>query len=112
LKAIKIQIVKFISDDQSGFVECRFYDAMNKEHIVQDKVPIVTDKLLDANSAYPQDGIIACEIVNERKNTDEKIIVTVDTSRPWGVDTIEGITQFDLFEEQLTELERLPSAGI
>ncbi|MEO6723233.1 MAG: hypothetical protein ABIN67_22900 [Ferruginibacter sp.] len=62
--AIKIKILKFISDDQPGFVECSFFDALNKEHIVQDKVPIVTEKYLDANSKYPQDGIIACEIVS------------------------------------------------
>ena len=83
MKAIKIQIVKFINTNQPGFVECRFYDAMNKEHIIQDKVPIVTDKLLDVNSEYPQEGVIACEIINQRKNTDEKIIVTVDTSKPF-----------------------------
>lgn len=70
------------------------------------KVPVITPENLDANSIYPQDGIIACEIVNTRKNQDGKIIVTVDASKPWGIDTIEGITQFDIFEEQLIELER------
>ena len=105
LKAIKVQIVKYISDHQPGFVECRFYDAMNKEHIVEEKVAVVTDKFLDANSEYPQDGIIACEIINEWKNRDGKIIITVDTSQPWAVETIEEITKFDLFEEQLTDLE-------
>lgn len=42
--ALKIQITKFISDDQPGFVECSFFDVFNKKHIVQDKVSIVTDK--------------------------------------------------------------------
>ncbi len=59
MKAIRIKITSFISDDNPGFVECKFYDASNKEHIVQDKVPIVTDKYLDANSEYPQDGIVS-----------------------------------------------------
>lgn len=73
MKAIKIQIVKLISNDQPCFVECRFYDAMNKEHIIQDKVPIITDKLLNANSEYPQEEIIACVIINERKITEETV---------------------------------------
>jgi len=71
---------------------------------VQEKVPVVTDKLLDAGSAYPQDGVIACEIVTGRKNTAGKMIFTVDTLKPWDVATLEGTTQFDVFEEQLTEL--------
>jgi hypothetical protein len=105
LKAIKILITGFIVDHQPGFVECKFYDSLNKEHIVQDKVPIVTDKYLDANSEYPQDGKIACEIVKRCDDANGKKIFTVNTSKPWGVDTIEGLTEFDLFEEQLTDLQ-------
>ena len=106
MKAIKIKITSFISDDPPGFVECKFYDALIKEHIVQDKVPIVTKKYLDANSEYPQDGVIACEIVNEWKDSNGQKIFKVNTSRPWGVDTIDGLTEFDVLEEQLVELER------
>jgi hypothetical protein len=104
--AIKIQITKFISDDHPGFVECSFFDALNKEHIVQDKVPIVTEKYLDANSTYPQNGVIACEIVNEWTDTNGQKIFKVNTSKPWGVDTIDGLTEFDVLEEQLIEFNR------
>lgn len=48
--AIKIKITKFIRD-QPGFVECTFNDAWNKLHFIQDKVPIVTEKHLDAKIA-------------------------------------------------------------
>ena len=106
LKAIKIKIIKFISDSQPGFVECIFYDALNKKHIVLDKIPVVTEKQLDVNSSYPQDGVIACEIITESRVQDGKRIVTIDTSRPWAVNTIEGVSQFDVLEEQLTELDR------
>lgn len=106
MKAIKILITSFIDDHQPGFVECKFYDAYGKEHIVQDKVPIVTEKDLDANSEYPQDGIVACEILKVRYDPKGQKILTVDTSKPWAVDTIYGLTEFDVFEEQLIELER------
>ena len=103
--ALKVSITKYISDDQPGFVECNFFDAWNKEHIVQDKVPIVTEKYLDANSEYPQDGIIACEIVKEWKDTNGKTIFTVNTAKPWGVDTIDRLTEIDVLQEQLIELK-------
>lgn len=106
MKAIKIKIIKFISDDQPGIVECIFYDALNKKHIVHEKIPVVTEKHLDANSNYPHDGVIACDIVKESRDLNGHKIVTIDTSRPWGVDTIEGISQFDVLEDQLIELGR------
>ncbi len=106
MKAIIISITSFIDDHQPGFVECIFYDAFGKEHIVVDKVPIVTDKYLDANSEYPQDGVIACEIVKKWEDANGKTVFTVSIAKPWGVATIEGLTEFKLFEEQLTDLLR------
>lgn len=106
MRAIRIKITSFISDDQPGFVECKFKDAWNKEYTVQDKVPIVTEKDLAANSEYPQDGVIACEIIKEWKDKDERTIFTVTTEKPWAVDTIDGLTEFDILEEQLIELNQ------
>jgi hypothetical protein len=106
LKAIRIKITSFISDDQPGFVECKFNDAWNKEHTVQDKVPIVTEKYLDANSDYPQDGVIACEIIKQWIDENGRKILTVSTEKPWAVDTIDGLTEFDILEEQLTKLNQ------
>ena len=103
--AIKIIILKFISGDQPGFVECAFSDAWDKVHIVQDKVPIVTEKYLDANSEYPQDGVIACDVLKVSVDKSDRTIFTVDTSRPWGVETIDGLTKFDLLKDQLTEIK-------
>jgi hypothetical protein len=104
--AIKIRITSFISADQPGFVECKFNDAWNKEHTVQDKVPIVTEKYLDANSDYPQDGVIACEIIKQWMDENGRKILKVSTEKPWAVDTIDGLTEFDILEEQLTKLNQ------
>lgn len=106
MKAIRIKITSFISDDQPGFVECKFNDAWNKEHTVQDKVPIVTEKYLDANSDYPQDGVIACEIIAKWKDKDERTIYSVTTEKPWAVETINGLKEFDILEEQLTKFNQ------
>jgi len=106
VKAIKIKISNFISNDQPGFVECKLIDAWNKEHTVQDKVPIFTDSYLDEKSNYPQEGVIACELIKQWTDQNGRKIYTITTEKPWAVETIEGLTEFDLLEEQLTELER------
>lgn len=108
MKAIKIKIPRFLCDDQPGFVECTFHDAWNKLHIVHDKVPIVTDQALDAKSEYPQDGVIACEIIQQWVDKEKRTLFTVTTEKPWAVDTIDGLTEFDLLEEQLMELDAVP----
>jgi hypothetical protein len=70
---------------------------------LHEKVPIVTAEHLDRNSEYQKEGLVACEIIKEWKNKNEQTIYTV---RPilWGVETTEGLMEFDLFAEQLTEL--------
>jgi hypothetical protein len=101
MPSIKVGIDKFISDDQPGFVECSFIDAWGKQHTVQEKIPVVTDKYLDTNSNYPQEGVITCIVIKEWQDKEGRLIITVDTERPWDVDTIEGLTQFDLLYLQV-----------
>jgi hypothetical protein len=105
LQAIKIKIIDFIDDHQPGWVECKFTDAWDKEHTVQDKVPIVTAEDLDANSEYPREGVIAFELVRSWKDKDGRTIYTVNTGKPWGVQTIEGLTEFDILKDQVIELK-------
>lgn len=102
--AIRIKIISFISNNQPGFVECNFLDAYNREHIIHEKIPIVTDMLLDADTEYPQDGFVACDIIKRWMDNTGRKLITVTTERPWGVRTITSLTEFDLEEDQLTEL--------
>lgn len=105
MKAIKILITDFIDEHQPGFVKCKFYDALGKQHIVLEKIPVVTDKYLDINSAYPQDGVIACEVIEEGESLNGQKIFKINTANPWGVETIDGFTEFAVFEEQIIELQ-------
>ncbi|MFH0895516.1 MAG: hypothetical protein V2A54_13850 [Bacteroidota bacterium] len=104
MKAIKIKITSFVSDDQPGFVECKLIDAWNKEHTFREKVPVVTEQSLDANTEYPKDGVIACLVSREWKDKDGRLIFTVNTVEPWDITTNEGLTDFDLTQDQLTEI--------
>jgi SnoaL-like domain len=100
--AIKVKFTKFIDDWQPGWVEFEFLDAFGKLHIFNEKVPIVTAEYLDENSVYPQDGNVACEII-ERKNVDGREIVKVDTDKYSLLETIKGETVFEIFVEQLVK---------
>ncbi len=102
--AIKTKITRFISADNPGFVECKFKDVWDFEHIVHEKVPVVTTENLDEKSTYPKDGVIACRQISQRTDEQGRAIVTVDTEQPWGVDTIDGKFQFDILKENLTEI--------
>lgn len=106
MKAIRIKITSFIDDHQPGYVECKFTDAWNVEHTVHEKVPIVTDKWLNGNSEYPQDGDIAFEVVRTWIDEKGRTIFTVNIGKPWGVETINGLREFDILEEQITELNQ------
>lgn len=101
MRSIRISITKFISNDQPGFVECVFMDAWNKEHIFHEKVPIVTDKDLDSYSNYPQEGVANCEIIREWDDKLGRKVITVTTCKPWGIESLERIEQFDLLGHQI-----------
>src|SRR6185369_333848 len=102
--AVKATITKFTEDWQPGWVECEFTDAFGKLQTFNEKVPVVTAEYLDENSAYPQDGIIGCEII-ERKNVDGREVVKVNTDLPWGIESLGGETIFEVLPEQLIEFE-------
>jgi hypothetical protein len=104
MTGIKVEIVRFVSNDQPGFVECTFNDAWGKEHSIEEKIPVVTTKDLDENSDYPQGGIVACEVIKEWHDQDGRRLVTINIGTPWGVETTDGLAEFDiLFSMQLQQ---------
>jgi len=110
MKALKIKITKFIDAHQPGFVECRFVDARNQEHIIHEKAPVVTTENLNENSIYPTDGFIAYEILREYSDENSRSLITISTERPWDISTVENISVFDVFENKLTEIQELPNS--
>jgi hypothetical protein len=62
---LKVQIKRFVDQSFPGWVECEFVDAAARVHTVVDKYPTFTAKLLDAESHYPQSGLVECQIVIE-----------------------------------------------
>lgn len=73
---------------------------------VEKTAVVVTGENLYDPAAYPQPGVIACEIVNRYRDTSGREIVTVDTSRPWYIESVQGSTQFAVLPESIIEWEQ------
>jgi len=98
---IKIVITNVDYEYQPGWAECRFSDIYNKEHIVEEKLPIVTEEYIDENTPLPKGGFISCSVIKRWVDANGRNIVTVNIEEPLYVETTEGIVMLDLYESQL-----------
>ena len=106
---ISVLITKYISDDpQPGIVECQLFDAYGNEWVFQDKTAVFSSLNLDVSSEYPQPGVIACEIIKQWQDVNGREIVSVNTERPWGVETLTGVSRFDVLRSQIIEINQNP----
>jgi hypothetical protein len=106
---IEVQILRYVDDHQPGWVECSFSDASGSEHLFLEKAPVVSTADLHPGSPYPQVGIIGCTVLKRYVAEDGRQVVTVDTERPWGIESKEGRSQFDVRPEQLREFAHDPA---
>lgn len=60
---VAVQIVRFVDSVFPGWVECELVDASGRRHIFNDKAPMFTAEMLDADSKYPAPGDIYCEVL-------------------------------------------------
>jgi hypothetical protein len=101
---ISVQITKYISDDpQPGIVECQLVDVYGNEWLFQEKTAIVSSGDLDADTDYPQPWFIACEIIKQWQDVDGREIVSVNTEKPWGIESLTGDSRFDVLRSQIIE---------
>ena len=116
--AVKVEISRYVDDHFPGLVECTLVDALGVEHMFVEKVPVVTLANLNADTSYPQPGVIAC-VVLARSERDDGIsprrlragaiaalceLVHIDTLTPWGVESTAEKSRFEVFAEQLCEI--------
>jgi hypothetical protein len=99
---IKVKITQFVHADQPGFVECQFVDANDRVWLFIEKIPVVTTEKLGFDSEYPRNGAIACEAVSRAMDGIGEIVI-VDTTRPWGVESTDGVTRFEIRLGDLVE---------
>lgn len=102
MKLLSVKIVEYADNSQPGWVRCIFNDAQGKQWSIVEKVPIVTTDWLDSDSAYPQLGVVACQIISERIHENNRKVLTIDISIPNAIETEEGQTQFDVVADQVS----------
>lgn len=91
---VLVTVTRFVDPDQPGWLECALTDAAGRAHFFIEKVPVVTEEDLDESSAYPRSATLACEVLDRRTLADGSERVTIDTARPWGIASIEGVSRF------------------
>lgn len=85
-----------------GIVECQLEDAHGRRWSFLEKTAIISKEHLDAQT-YPQEGVIAGEVVQRSLDISGREVIHIDTERPWHIESIEGATQFDVSPDLLVE---------
>jgi hypothetical protein len=99
-----VEITKMIDGDcWPVFVECKFYDAYGKEHTICEKFPVVALESIATDSVFPQRGAVRCSLIKERVDKDIGRIIEVSTEVPDHVESLDGLSEFSLFAEQVIE---------
>jgi hypothetical protein len=101
MTAVRATISKFIDESFPGWVECWIEDSQSRTWKFHDKVPILSADDLSVDSEYPQPGLIACTVLEYKSDSFSRRIAVIDTSRPWGIESTEGTTVFEVFADQL-----------
>lgn len=105
MKGIPICITAISSTEQPDWVDARMIDADGTEHFFEEKIPVVTDKHLRVDSVFPCQGIIACDVLSTWIADDGRALSKIDTSKPWGVESKTGATEFVVLSDSLHSIE-------
>lgn len=101
MPSLIVQIVRFVDDHQPGWVGCAFLDANGRRHCFEEKAPVVAGDYLDAESKYPQPGVVDCEVLQIWTDEQGRRRVRISTEHPWDIESSEGLNEFVVFAEQL-----------
>jgi len=96
MPAVRVTIVGYVDDAQPGWVECILIDANGVDGSIIEKVPVVSVDDLNANSVYPQFGVIECEIVDKWVDHQGREVARIELY------SVADTTRFDVLMSQLT----------
>lgn len=94
---LNVKIEKYISYEQPGWVLCVFKDVSGKEWHINEKVPIITERDFIKEEMPIEGFYIAGEILSEEA---DKVLFSI--KEPWGIETIEGETEFEVYRNQIS----------
>jgi hypothetical protein len=95
------EIVRWVSDEpQPGWVAARFTDAAGRSWELLDKPAVFSSEPIDSHSAYPQAGVVRCQVPSRRdssRGTPVARVRAIDAPRTEG-----DVEEFEVEESQLT----------
>ncbi|WP_286752159.1 MULTISPECIES: hypothetical protein [Sphingobacterium] len=103
---LRIKVTDYISNDFPGFVRGEFTDIDCSLHIIEDKVPVLTDQFWDENTTYPRWALIPGKILERRTEIfttkagkeKKRKIVKISLQKPWGIYDTNDETVFEVFD--------------
>ena len=101
MPSVAVTISRFTDQNFPGWVEFLLVDAHGRTWKFEEKVPVITTEDLWTDSEYPRQGSIACTVLSRSVDASGRMVVTIDTSRPWGIECTDGSTVFDVCVEQI-----------
>jgi hypothetical protein len=87
---IPFSILGIVDEGYPGFVECEFRDAGGAVHRFIEKIPVVSTHDVWHETAFPVSDFLHCVEVSVAPDDTGRSISTVDTNRPWGIETPDG----------------------
>ena len=97
---IAVEITRYVDADFPGWVEFVLDDARGVRWVFVDKVPVVSAEDLTEATDYPRSASIECEVVPDPAVA-ESGLVKIDTSRPWGIEAMDGTSTFVVHHSQV-----------
>jgi hypothetical protein len=99
---LHVEIVRFVMDHQPPIVACELFDASGRRHTFIDKVLVFSNETLDAESEYPQAGMIRCVVVEGWREITGQELVRVNTTVPFFIESTQGLSEFIVRQNQVS----------
>src|SRR4051794_23510605 len=100
---VGVSVIRYVRDDpQPGIVEAELRDAHDRCWRFIEKCSVVENLDLDADTAYPQPGVILCTVVGRGRDASGRGAVEVELYGVWSVD---GEGRFTVYPMALVEGE-------
>jgi hypothetical protein len=90
-------------DPQPGIVAGEFMDANGVQHTIIDKVFVITDAMLAAQSTYPQPGSAPCEILAEFQDVQKRDVARITIWKPALLESVDGEKEFVVLASEISE---------
>ena len=102
MPSIQVLIIRFVDEQQPGFVEAEFADADGTTHTLVDKVPVFSLEDLWSDSVYPQPGFARCEVLARSEDSQGRKLARVTIAKPDSLESTRGLSEFVVLESQIS----------